>query len=122
MKTYKDLDVYQEAFDLFVRVHPFSLKLPKHELYELGSQLRRASDSVISNIVEGYGRRSYKSDFVKFLIYAHASNLEVINHLEKIAMLYPEFKNDAKELCDRYDALGAKLFKFIEYVKNNWKT
>jgi four helix bundle protein len=46
-----------------------SLKLPKHELYELGSQLRRSSDSVTTNIVEGYGRKRYKADFIKFLTF-----------------------------------------------------
>ncbi|MCX6171922.1 MAG: four helix bundle protein [Flavobacterium sp.] len=48
-----------------------SLLLPKYELYELGSQLRRSSDSIVTNIVEGYGRKRYKSDFIKFLVYSH---------------------------------------------------
>ena len=51
-KSYKDLDIYSISMDLFVALHPKTLKLPKHELYELGSQLRRSSDSVVSNIVE----------------------------------------------------------------------
>ena len=68
-KTYKDLDVYTISFDLFIRTHRFTFKLPKHETYELGSQLRRSADSINSNIVEGYGRKMYKNDFVKFLIF-----------------------------------------------------
>jgi len=87
MKSYKELEVYQKAFTLFIETHKFSMLLPKYELYELGSQLRRSSDSVISNIVEGYGRKQYKADFIKFLIYSHASNLETMNHLEKIQIL-----------------------------------
>lgn len=63
--SYKDLDIYIKSFDLFIRTHRFSLKLPKHELYELGSQLRKSSDSVNSNIVEGYGRKCYQKDFIK---------------------------------------------------------
>jgi len=78
--SYRELDIYQIAFDLFIKTHNFSLELPKYELYELGSQLRRSSDSVNSNIVEGYGRKTYKNDFIKFLIYSHASNDETINH------------------------------------------
>lgn len=66
MKSYKDLDVYKISLELFYVIHPASLKLPKHELYELGSQIRRSSDSVVANIVEGYGRRRYKADFIKF--------------------------------------------------------
>jgi hypothetical protein len=54
MSSYRDLDIYKMGLELFYQTHPASLKLPKHEIYELGSQLRRASDSVITNIVEGY--------------------------------------------------------------------
>ena len=51
MSSYKDLDIYKISLSLFYEVHPMSLKLPKHELYELGSQLRRSSDSIVTNIV-----------------------------------------------------------------------
>ncbi|UZD23950.1 four helix bundle protein [Algoriphagus halophytocola] len=122
MQSYKDLEVYRKAFKLFVETHTFSLELPKYELYELGSQLRRSADSIISNIVEGYGRRVYKADFIKFLVYSHASNLETINHLEKIQMLYPGLENKAKSLAREYDILGAQIFKFIEFVKRDWRT
>ncbi len=121
-KSYKDLEVYQISFDLFVRLHRFSFKMPKYETYELGSQVRRSADSVNSNIVEGYGRRSYKKDFIKFLIYAHASNDETINHLKKIEKIYPNLTKEAYELRNEYDLLGKKLYRFIEYVTDNWKT
>lgn len=45
----------------------YVVKTAKHEMYELGSQLRRSSDSVTTNIIEGYGRKRYKADFIKFL-------------------------------------------------------
>jgi four helix bundle protein len=120
MKSYKDLDIYKIGLDLFYVIHPFSLKLPKHELYELGSQVRRSSDSVVTNIVEGYGRRKYKADFIKFLIYSHSSCLETINHLEKISKLYPETIINIDELIINYEGLGGKLFNFIKYVEENW--
>jgi four helix bundle protein len=94
--------------------------LPKYELYELGSQIRRSSDSVVTNIVEGYGRRRYKQDFIKFLTYSHASNLETLCHLEKLVVLYPDMVNEMVLLQKEYDQLGAKLFSFIRYVENNW--
>ena len=121
-KTYKDLDVYNISFELFIRIHKFSLQMPKYETYELGSQIRRSADSVNSNIVEGYGRKRYKNDFVKFLVYAHASNDETINHLKKIEIIYPILSTEAQLLIKEYDELGRKLNKFIEYVVKNWKT
>ncbi|NGY37387.1 four helix bundle protein [Flavobacterium sp. XN-5] len=120
MKSYKDLDVYNLALSLFYRAHRLSLTLPKYELYELGSQIRRSSDSVATNIVEGYGRKRYKMDFIKFLTYSHASNLETICHLEKLIILYPYLSVDLILLQKEYDILGAKLFSFLGYVENNW--
>jgi len=78
MKSYKDLEVYSLGLELFYQCHSHSLKLPKYELYELGSQLRRSSDSVPTNIVEGYGRKKYKADFIKFITYSYASCLETV--------------------------------------------
>jgi four helix bundle protein len=120
MKSYKDLDIYTLALSLFYRTHRLSLQLPKYELYELGSQIRRSSDSVATNIVEGYGRKRYKMDFIKFLTYSHASNLETICHLEKLAVLYPDLSTEMVILQKEYDVLGAKLFSFLRYVESNW--
>ena len=122
MKSYRDLEVYQSSFSLFIETHKFSFSLPNYEKFELGSQLRRSSDSIVTNIVEGYGRRIYKSDFLKFLIYAHASSLETINHLEKINSLYPDLFEKSQALIDEYDSLGARIYRFIEYVRKNWRT
>ncbi len=120
MKSYKDLDIYNLAFQLSIEVHHVSLKMPKFELCEQGSQVRRSSKSVKDNIIEGYGRRNYKQDFIKFLTYSHASLLECKGQLETIQELYdiPE----VPDLIQKYDGLGAKIYTFIQYVEKNWKT
>lgn len=107
------------AFDYALEVHHVSLKLPKFELYEQGSQIRRSSKSIKDNIVVGYGRRRYEQDFIEFLVYAHASLLECLSQLEMIEKLYPDL--DVKLMIDKYDILGAKLFKFIMYGEKDWK-
>ena len=119
MKSYRDLDVYRLAFEYALEVHFMSLKLPKFELYEQGSQVRRSSKSIKDNIVEGWGRRRYKQDFIKYLVYAHASLFECLSQLEMIKNLYPEL--DLTNLIEKYDILGAKLFNFISYVEREWK-
>jgi len=60
------------------------MQLPTIELYETGSQIRRSSKSIRSNIVEGYGRRRYQSDFIRFLVYSHSSVDETRDHLETL--------------------------------------
>ena len=120
MKSYRDLEIYQKSMTLFFETHKMSLLLPKYELYELGSQLRRSSDSIVTNIVEGYGRKRYKSDFIKFLVYSHASNLETLNHLEKLQILYPEQNPILLVLISEYDRLGGMIYSFIKYVEEHW--
>ena len=65
MKSYRDLEVYKESKRLAIEIHRLSLSLPRFELYEEGSQVRRASKAVTSAIVEGYARRRYKADFIR---------------------------------------------------------
>ncbi|MGB3799149.1 MAG: four helix bundle protein, partial [Lewinella sp.] len=120
--SYTDLEIYQRSFRLFLKTHRFSLQLPNHEKYELGSQVRRSADSVNSNIVEGYGRRRYKKEFIRFLTFSLASNDETINHLKKIRQLYPNVTKEADELEKVYDQLGRQLNNFTKYVCQHWKT
>jgi four helix bundle protein len=61
MKNNKDLEICRISYDLAIQIHPLTLKLPKYELYEEGSQIRRSSKGITSCTVEGYGRRKYKS-------------------------------------------------------------
>lgn len=121
MKSYRDLDVYKEAKRLAVEVHKMSLTLPKFEMYEEGSQIRRTSKAVAALIVEGYGRRRYKADFIKYLVYSQSECDETILHLDllfetmsiKDTMLYEQLKND-------YDLLSKKINKFIQWVELKW--
>ena len=120
MKSHKDLDIYNLACEYAIEVHMLSLQLPKFELYEQGSQVRRSSKSIKDAIVEGYGRRVYKQDFLKFLTYSHASLMECISQLEMIDKLYQ--LEDTPDLIKKYDLLGGKIYTFIQYVEKNWKS
>ncbi len=117
--SYKKLEVWQLAKEVAVEVHRMTMvDLPKFEMYEEGSQIRRSAKSVRSNIVEGYGRRNYKQDFIKFLYYALGSNDETIDHLEGLfdcGSLTDEKKYmGIKEKCE---LLGKKLNNFIKSVE-----
>ena len=120
MKSYRDLNIYNDTFDLAIKMHQLSLRIPKYEIYELGSQIRRSSQSIRSNIIEGYGRKIYKNEFIKFLTYAYASCLETQSHIEMINNLYN--LDEDKDFFKKSDDLGKQIFAFIEYVRKNWKT
>jgi four helix bundle protein len=83
--NYRNLEIWQLARELVISIHEMTLtKLPKFEMFEAGSQIRRAIKSVKSNIVEGYGRRRYKQDFVRFVDYTLASCDETADHLDTL--------------------------------------
>ena len=118
-KGYRDLKVYRSAHDLGVKAHHLSMRLPKHELYETGSQLRRAAKSVSANIVEGYGRRCYKAEYLRFLTYAKASLDETEEHLQYVHDCHPNEQETATTLLKDAYALGCKLSRFIDLVEAN---
>ncbi|MBI1876988.1 MAG: four helix bundle protein [Chloroflexi bacterium] len=116
VQSYKDLEIYQLAHRLAIEVHRVSLILPKFEAYEEASQLRRAAKSIPANIVEGFGRRRYKGEFIRFLTYAHASCNETIEHLEILIETGSLLMEKGKSLLNDYDLLGRKLNRFIQSV------
>ena len=93
-------------------------KLPKFEMFELGSQIRRSSKSTKSTIVEGYGRKRYKAEFIKFLIYSLGSNDETIDHLETLYKT-KSLQDEAlyNYLHPKLELLGKKLNLFIKGVE-----
>ena len=74
-KPYHSLIVWREAHQFVLEIYRLTGKFPKHELYGLVSQLRRAAASVATNIVEGYARRTDK-DMLRFFDMARASLAE----------------------------------------------
>ncbi len=119
MKNYKDLDIYMMAYELCIELHALTLKLPYFELHEQGRQIRRSSKSVKDNIVEGYGRRKYKNEFIRYLTIAHASLLECKSQLEAVYEIYK--MEEFLKFIQAYDQLGAKIYSFRLFVEDHWK-
>jgi four helix bundle protein len=118
--SYKDLEIYQIATELAIKIYKKSLELPQHDKYETGSQIRRSSQGIKDTLVEGYGRRKYKNDFIKFLVYAHASALEALSQAEFLDQVHPY--EDWDKIAMELDKLGSKIHNFITYVENHWRT
>ena len=117
--SYKDFKIWQLARELSIDIHQMTLyQLPSFEKFETASQVRRSSKSVRSNIVEGYGRKRYKKEYIRFLIFAFASNLETQDHLE--TLFETKSLKDEKlylRLIDKIDHLGKMLNKFISAIE-----
>ena len=118
--SYKKLQIWRLAREIVIEVHEMTMKLPKFEMYEEGSQIRRSSKTTKGTIVEGYGRRRYKQDWIKFLVYALSSNDETLDHLENLW--------DTKSLTDepifislktKIERLGKMLNNFINAIQED---
>ncbi len=122
-QSYRDLDIYKMAHKLAIEINEMSLKLPQFELYEEGSQIRKSSKSVTSNIVEGFGRRRYKQEFIKFLTYSIASCDENRDHLDTLYETKSLSDTEKYEyFCEEYDHLGKMISNFIKSVDGGHKT
>ena len=118
--SYKKLEIWQLARELTIEIHKMTFTLPKFEQFEEAQQIRRSSKTVRSCIVEGYGRRRYKADFIKFLIYSLSSNDETTDHFETLfetESLKDEVRYNSLHL--KLDLLGKKLNNFIQAVERN---
>jgi four helix bundle protein len=76
LKNYKELKVWQKAYQLCLEVYKITKGFPKEEGYGLTSQIRRAAVSVPSNIAEGYGRKT-TPEYLRSLYFAYGSNCEL---------------------------------------------
>jgi len=111
--SYRNLEVWRLAREQSIEIHKMTMNLPSHEMFETGQQIRRASKSVRSNIVEGYGRKNYPKEYHRFIIFALASNDETIDHLE---VLFETGSLNDEELFHKLHKnatkLGVKLNNF----------
>jgi four helix bundle protein len=76
LKNYKELKVWQKAYQLCITIYKITKHFPKEERYGLTSQIRRSAVSVPSNIAEGYGRKTTQ-EYMQFLYIAYGSHCEL---------------------------------------------
>lgn len=114
MKSYKDLKVYRESRALAIEIHKISKTFSPSDQYEEGSQVRPSSKAVTSLIVEGYGRKRYKGELIKYLVYALAECDETLVHLDFLRETAVLKKEEYVELSRKYDLLSKRLNTFIK--------
>jgi len=71
-KTFEDLLVWQKAHSFVLLVYQITGMFPKHEVYGLSSQFRRAAVSIAANIAEGFRKRN-KTDKARYFNIAQGS-------------------------------------------------
>ena len=81
MQDLRQLQVWQKAHQLSLRIYALTGAFPKSEQFGLTSQMRRTATSITANLAEGRGRGS-DADFARFVFMAMGSACELESHLE----------------------------------------
>ena len=112
-QNFRDLNVWQKAFELTLCVYSITQSFPRSEIYGLASQMRRASVSVASNIAEGRGRLN-SAEFRQFLGLAQGSIFELKTQLSiasELGVASPESTREAERLSDEVSKMLRTLIE-----------
>ena len=120
IKTFEELTIWQDARKITNEIYFLTKKFPKEELFGLTSQIRRASISIMSNIAEGFNRRS-KKEFISFLIFSRASTFEVQNDLYIALDLEYINKDEFEKYYKFTEKIAMSINKLIKYLRSQIK-
>jgi four helix bundle protein len=112
-KSFRELDVYQRLYQAMLSVSAKVLpKLPSEEKFGLAEQMRRASKAPLAIIAEGYARKNYKKDWLRYINDAIGECNEMIVHLSCCGDIYGKYMEAGiiGQLIREYDIAGKQLF------------
>ncbi|OYW13590.1 MAG: four helix bundle protein, partial [Rhodospirillales bacterium 12-54-5] len=112
VRSYKDLVAWQKAIELADKIYEITERFPKHELYGLCAQIRRATVSVPSNIAEGSVRG--KKEFSHFLNIARGSLAEVETQIIIAARRNYVTQHEAEEIESTAEELSRVLMGLLK--------
>jgi len=125
VKSFRDLKAWEKAHELVLKIYELTKSFPEDKRFGLISQLRRASSSIPTNIVEGF-KRNTTNDFIHFLNIADASLEETKYHILLSKDLNYLTENNYKMLLEKCEEIGKmlsglqkSLYKKAKSGKNN---
>ncbi len=119
--SFQDLRVWQQAMTLAAAAYKATELFPKHELYGMTSQIRRAAVSVASNIAEGKGHRSDR-EFLHFLFHARGSLFELETQILLAQQLQYMSEEKTKELIGLVTVVARSLTGLINSLDESHVT
>lgn len=114
IKDVTDLNVYNEANRLLLKLYQLFKEVPKSEL-DLEWQIKRAAKSISANIAEGFGKRHFGKEFRRYLLNALGSSDEVISHLRTLTLIKPNLSVKINSLLDEYKILSKRINSLHKY-------
>jgi four helix bundle protein len=118
IRTHKDLEVYQMAFDAAMKIFEVSKRFPKEETYSLTDQIRRSSRSVCSNLAEAFRKRRYPKSFVSKLSDSESEAAETQTWLDFSLNCKYITEDEHHELYETYENIIGKLVNMSLHPEN----
>ena len=118
IRTHKDLEVYQMAFNAAMEIFEVSKRFPKEETYSLTDQIRRSSRSVCSNLAEAFRKRRYPKSFVSKLSDSESEAAETQTWLDFSVSCSYITKSEHDKLFDAYENILGKLVNMSLHPEN----
>ena len=115
-QSYRDLIVWQKAFDLAFEVYNLTRTFPPDERFGMTSQIRRSAMSISNNIAEGHGRAT-RGEFLNALSIARGSTNEVENCLLLSQRLSFANEADVQPLRAQIDEILRMLAKLRAHLR-----
>ncbi len=118
IRSYQDLQVWQEGMNLAEACYQLTNAFPKEELNGMTSQIRRAAASIPANVAEGYGRE-YRAEYIQFLRIAQGSLKELETHLllsarNKVGLTTTQVVNPILKQCESVGRLLRALIRSLQ--------
>lgn len=118
VQNYKDLDVYQRAYQSALSLHEIGKTFPKDELYSLTNQIRRSSKGICANIAEGFAKNaSSGAEFKRFCQMAVGSAAETKVWLDFAKDLGYITEEQWKNYIAEYDVISKQIYTMV----NKWQ-
>jgi four helix bundle protein len=114
IRHFRELEVYQEAMSLVMRVTELTKSFPREERFALTDQIKRSSRSICANLAEAWRKRRYEAAFVSKLNDAETEAAETQVHLE-IAFRHEYVDGETFEQQDDVcDKIISQIVKMID--------
>jgi four helix bundle protein len=115
--TFEDLEVYKKLCDLHLKICDLTFEFPKFEINEIGSDLRRSSNSAPACIAEGYSNKNIRHYMDK--IEQALSDIRQTKHYINIIFKKGYIEKDVySELIKQYDECSKKLKTLIKSINS----
>ena len=121
LKNYKELKVWQKAYQLCIMIYKITKHFPREEKYGLTSQIRRSAVSVPSNIAEGYGRKTTQ-EYIQSLYIANGSHCELETQImlsKDLGYIKPEEVETLQRDIEEVERMLKALIKSLQNKHSN---